>query len=449
MKKRKTFALKYNVGKNIYFRCYNCGERLKDEDDICPGCNSPIEAVPIFTPVKEKSKKEHDLISVVKQEPKQETITVDEEVNLIKKLKAQKVSIEFETTPEEEIAASAEFVGTSPKKKRRVIRTAFSILTSITVIVISVIVIPHIFNFAILPEINWPFPSDSEEIIHALQLETSDFQENSENHHASHFETTNNTNIEHLENLDFYQLELHIESFMAQFGDTVSVYFENFESSFVFHHNPYKTYFASNISALPFAYYIWQKSSAGQNSIRETITFEERDRQAGTGVIQHSYAVGTDLTQKRLLETMIQNSDNIAIAMLRRYHGVNTYTAFIEEIGANASFINTITYSYIDAFNAGFFARHIFAFLQAGYYYSAYFREDLLNHNHSFANFTYPAASKTAWAPDAMHEIAIVYAPSPFSLSILSSRIGNSVDRRVFAEISEFFEQFNQIFYGG
>ena len=440
MRQNKTFALRYDVGKNVYFRCSNCNKKLKGNETHCSNCKLIIQN---YDP-KEKISKLMDDEKV--SSPKK----VDTQKELLTKIKGKKVEISFENdnTLEEEIPV---------KNASNSAKLILGLVTVSSVVGIAILIVILIYNFSptLLGQTAEGYEYEGNSIYYnynnsynyALNSEEN-YEENSEeNYEENYLENDYNNSYNNEMTYDrMYELQQYAAEFMSRFGDNISIYFENFETGFVFYHNPYEEYLASTIIFLPFAYYIWQKSSLGHNSILEYVQFQEIDRWSGTGVIQNIYPVGTYLTQRRLLQTLIVNSDNIASLMLRRHHGITTYATFINEIGANDALVNSIIDARIDAFNMGLFIRKIYEFLEAGYYYSNYFRNDILAYNYSFVNFSYPVANKTAWGTNAMHEVAIVYAPSPFSLSILSSRNGNNNDRAIFREIASFFERFNENF---
>lgn len=438
MRQNKTFALRYNVGDNVYFRCDNCNKKLKGHETHCPSCNLVI--------VNSKEKISQFMKSEKKEKPKK----TDGEKELLTKIQGKKLEISFENEASASYSSVASLEEQSTEEGGNFAKIVLSIVTAASVIGVIIFIGILINNFypvqgsGVIDEDSYEvyYPTYEDYTVYAYYAYEEQYYENYENYE--------NYEAYEYENqgppTSIYELEAYAYYFMSQFGDSFSIFFENFETGFVFYYNPYEEYPAVSVAFLPFAYYIWYKSSAGHNSILEYVEFQEIDRWSGTGIIQNIYETGTFLTQRRLLETLIGNSDNIASLMLRRHHGVSTYTAFINEIGANENLINNITDSYIDAFNAGLFMRRIYEFLEAGFYYSNYFRRDILDHNHSFVNFSYPTASKTAWGVNVMHELAIVYAPSPFSLSILSSRHGNANDRVIFQEIVDFFERFNENF---
>jgi len=249
------------------------------------------------------------------------------------------------------------------------------------------------------------------------------------------------------EPLNFDYLHAIIDELLAPFGNTVSVHFRNLDTGFTHTHNAYQVYFGASVTKLPFAFYIWQKAYDGYVDIEATMTFTQEDNWGGSGIIRHRYPFGTVFSHRYLLHLMIAPSDNIATRMLRRANGITGYYNFIYNLGGNPYFVQNITYSYIDAWNAGLFATEIFNFMENSSIYAEHFKNDLLANRYPFIVSDYTMASKSGWSPNAWHDIAIVYAPSPYTLVLLSSRDGNASDRIVYEQISIFFQELNTIFY--
>jgi len=237
-----------------------------------------------------------------------------------------------------------------------------------------------------------------------------------------------------------------LEEFMQQFGSTVSVFYENMESGFIFRHNAEQVYFGASATKAPFALYIYLKAERGETSMSEEITYIGADFWAGSGVIRHNYQIGAVFTQQRLLELMLAPSDNIATRMLRRTHGYDGYREFVRNIGANPNHVHNITYSHLTANDAGIFMREAFRYIESGGSYSEHLRTNLLANRYAFITSCYPVASKSGWAANhgaAWHDMAIIYAPSPYVLALLSSRAGNAGDRQTYNAISMFIQEFN------
>jgi hypothetical protein len=107
----------------------------------------------------------------------------------------------------------------------------------------------------------------------------------------------------------------------------------------------------------------------------------------------------------------------------------------------------------LNANDAGIFMREAYRYIISGGRYSQELKENLLANRYPFIISDYPVASKSGWAANygqAWHDMAIVFAPSPYVLALLSNRAGNAMDKMVYDRISMFIQEFNSTwFYGG
>jgi len=250
--------------------------------------------------------------------------------------------------------------------------------------------------------------------------------------------------------LDF-QPPIHVlEDFMQEFGNTVSVFYENLESGFIFRHNADRVYFGASATKAQFGLYIYLKTERGEASMDDVHTFISADYWGGSGFIRHRYGVGQTFTQRQLLHLMITPSDNIATRILRRVHTLHGFTAFMESIGANPALVHNLTFSELTANEAGIFLRAAYDYINSGGRYSHEFRDNLLANRYAFIVSDYPVASKSGWSGGyggAWHDQAIIFAPSPYSLALLSSRTGNWTDQQVYNRISMFIQEFNTTWF--
>lgn len=246
------------------------------------------------------------------------------------------------------------------------------------------------------------------------------------------------------DNLHTHTQEL--DQLLRRFGDSLSVYFENLETGFVYRYNAERVYFSASVPKASFALYIYQKAERGETNLDSVHTFTTADYMGGSGIIRHRYRPGATFTQRELLRLNLSESDNIATLMLIRIHGLTGYKQFISDIGGTPSFVqNRVMNSNLTANEAGLFAREIFNYIESGGRYSDEFKAHLLDNQFPFIVADYPVASKTGWTrPIAWHDMAIVYAQSPYILVILSARNGwTEKDYSDFAEISLAFQRFN------
>ena len=251
---------------------------------------------------------------------------------------------------------------------------------------------------------------------------------------------------------EFVPPTYELDTLLQRHGNYVSIYFENLETGFVYRHNAERVYFSASVPKAAYALYIYQQAEAGEVDLDNELTYTEADVIRGSGVIRHQYSVGATFTRRELLRLNVSESDNVATLILQRVHGLSGYRTFISEMGGNPYLVgDRVMNSELTADEAGRFAREIFAYLESDGRYSDEFKAALLDNQFPFIVSDYPVASKTGWtAPWAWHDMAIVYAPSPYILVILSQREGFSdADYEDFAEISMAFQAFNDLWFVG
>ena len=236
-----------------------------------------------------------------------------------------------------------------------------------------------------------------------------------------------------------------LDELLRRFPNT-AVFYKNIETGFTYRWNADRVFFGASVSKAPFALYIYQRAESGEFDLDRPITFTRQDWHGGSGIIRHRYAIGRALTTRRVLELNLYESDNTATNMLRRTFGISGYRQFVADLGGNPSLINyRIFNSRLTANEVGRFAVAIWDYIESDGRYSEEFRNALLNNQFPFITSNYPMASKTGWtAPIAWHDMAIIYAPSPYILVIMTERPGHTArDRQAFYEISRAFERFN------
>jgi len=235
---------------------------------------------------------------------------------------------------------------------------------------------------------------------------------------------------------------------LERYGDGVAIYFENLNTDCIFRHNADKNFFAASVTKAPFALWIYSKAEDGYVCMDMTMYFTQDVLRLRSGIIRHDYNVGYAFSLRRILGLNLYESDNTATEMLRREFGYQGYADFIDGLGGTRDFAVDIWNSRITADEAGFFAREIFAYIESDQRYSDELRQNLLNNQFPFIVSDYPVASKTGWHEEfgAWHDMAIVYAPSPYILVILSSdRTGTAADHAAYEYISLAFQEFNRL----
>jgi hypothetical protein len=214
------------------------------------------------------------------------------------------------------------------------------------------------------------------------------------------------------------------------FGWGLSVHFENMETGFTYQFNEEYIYPSASVKKAVHGLYIYKQAELGLIDL-DSIAW---------GMACPTFSV------RALVSRNIRVSDDYATFVLMEMFGLMGYLEFIEEIGGNASYVGSwVINSQLTVQEASIFARAIYEYLESDGIYSDEFRDHLLNNEYPFIVSDYPVASKTGWYPPfAWHDMAIVYAPSPYALIILSARSGwTDQDYEDFRIISMAFQEFN------
>jgi beta-lactamase class A len=250
--------------------------------------------------------------------------------------------------------------------------------------------------------------------------------------------------------VDFTEYIDDFNTKLLRFGSGLSILYRNMESGFEYIYNPSARFFSASVPKAVYALYIYLKAENSEIDLEEYLTYTEDDFFGGSGLIIQNHHVGARFTQRELLRLNISYSDNIATLMLRRKHGLSGYREFITGIGGSTRNIGgNIFDSHITATEAGIFAQEIYHYIESDRTYSREFKEHLLDNQYKFIVSDYPVASKSGWTRGiAWHDMAIVYAPSPYTLTILSRREGwTRQDYEDFREISMMFQEFNAMWF--
>ena len=251
--------------------------------------------------------------------------------------------------------------------------------------------------------------------------------------------------------LNFVPPTYALDQLLARHGSNLSVFYENLHNRFIYRYNADRVYFSASVPKALYALYLYKLAEDGLLDLDSMHEFTYADANWGSGIIQRRYEFGAMFSLRELLRLNISESDNVATLMLRRIHGLDGYKELISSIGGNPDLVGSrVMNSNLTANEAGLFARAIFEYVESGGRYSHEMRAHLLNNQFPFITSDYPVASKTGWtSPRAWHDMAIIYAPSPFTLVILSAREGwTDADYADFAEISTAFQEFNNKWFG-
>lgn len=292
-------------------------------------------------------------------------------------------------------------------------------------------------NFINFVFILYIFTSSSLVIVTALNISKSN-QDNIIN------EEELNYSVKEQKTLDPDILNLsNLDKSMSKYSD-ISVYYENIETGYIYRYNADKVYYSASVIKAPFALYVYSLAESGAVNLTDTYAYTSPVYRDGTGIIKNM-TVGTAFTINELLEYSIRKSDNIAFRMLIEKYGAKEYREFVEEIGGDTGFLKSVELADMTANEAGLFAKEIYKYIESDSKYGNQFKADLMSTTNPMIRSDYPIARKYGWSTKSFHDMAIVYAGSPYVLIIMTDHEnGTPQDFAMFKEISKLVQQLNE-----
>ncbi|MDR0273365.1 MAG: class A beta-lactamase-related serine hydrolase [Clostridiales bacterium] len=236
-----------------------------------------------------------------------------------------------------------------------------------------------------------------------------------------------------------------LETILRQYGNNISLLYQNLETGFVFTYNPEQIHFAASVTKWNHALYVYTLAERELISMDAIHVFREEDRRGGTGRIQNMEA-GTRFTTRELLSYSMLYSDNVAYRMLIRAtaNAQFSYADYVNEIGANPDFIGNIATQNTTVSDTAIWLNAANRYMWSDGAYCEFFRNDLLA-TPSFIQSDYPVVNKYGWANPSFNDAAIIYAPSPYILIILSNYQDGAAG--IFRNISMEAQNFNDAWF--
>ncbi len=236
-----------------------------------------------------------------------------------------------------------------------------------------------------------------------------------------------------------------IASMMQEYGGTVSLWYEDLTSGYVYQYNADTVFSAASVIKAPYCMYIFQLASEGKCDLGEMVTYTENIKSDGTGIIKNA-EYGTAFAVQQLLECAIRYSDNAALRMLRSLYPAEGFREYAASIGIkNADIIANITSAKITAEDAATYMRAIYNFIETNEVYGQLLRQYMTTtRNPMFTSSSYDIIRKYGWAPEAFHDTAIIDAPRPYILVFLTDHAeGTQEDFAMFRTLSRTVESFS------
>jgi len=246
--------------------------------------------------------------------------------------------------------------------------------------------------------------------------------------------------------LDFAPNTDDITAFLRRHGSDLAVFYKNIETGFTFAHNADRIFFGASLTKANQALHTYILAERGMIDLYTIHTFTSADRRGGTGRIQHM-PTGTQFTTRELLYHSMVYSCNVAFGMLIRYtsYAELSYHDLAYELGAQYFGGNLSFHLNATAADTALWMYAIHNYLESDSQFGHYFRYDLMR-TPGFIQANHPMSRKYGWATRSFHDAAIVYAPSPYILVIMSNMDDGA--HTIFANISRRMQDFNDMWFG-
>ena len=251
--------------------------------------------------------------------------------------------------------------------------------------------------------------------------------------------------------LHFWPSRQPLDDFFNSLPHNVSIYYKNLDTGFTYSHRGDLIFASASLNKTPHALYVYHLAEKGLADLSRAHIFTARDYRGGTGVMRH-IPLGTEFTTSELLIHSVRDSDNVAFFMLLELFAnySPSYLEFYRDMGGNTGLFNEITgrLNLMTAEEAGLIMYRIYQYIESDAIYAAEFKNSLLNSDVPIIMADYPVAQKYGRWDGNFHDKAIVYAPSPYILVIMSTldhHGGGAFEE--FAEISRFMQEFNNRYF--
>jgi len=189
--------------------------------------------------------------------------------------------------------------------------------------------------------------------------------------------------------------------------------------------NQDKIFYSASIAKLPILYYVQEQLNAGQVALNttvkytaESISFNGAYKVSGSGSLSKT-PDNKDYTIEELINKTAKESDNVASNLLSYYIANKFDDDFFQVTTA-------VTGSKLDMVSRETSAQVAGKMMEALYEQNGYVIESLLStqfdNQRISQDIPVPVAHKIGDADDVKHDVAIVYAESPFVLSIFTDK---------------------------
>lgn len=248
---------------------------------------------------------------------------------------------------------------------------------------------------------------------------------------------------------EFYSRLYNIAGGLAHFDYyDISLAYCDLETGFRIMLNPDKHYYSASVIKAPYMLYIYRLVLAGKADLEQTVTYTEKYRREGTGVLKNT-EYGKDYTVEELIGFCLEESDNSAFAMLKELFPEEGYEQFAASLGTvHAEDSKAKGGPQICCESALTFSRAIYDFIEEKNPCSEKLFDHMTNSRNAmiYGGDGSEVVRKYGWYGGFFHDMAIVYGEKRYLLTIMTNLDMLEIDSReygIFRDISLLFAEYS------
>lgn len=226
----------------------------------------------------------------------------------------------------------------------------------------------------------------------------------------------------------------------------ISLAYCDLETGFRIMLNPDEHYYSASVIKAPYMLYIYRLALAGEADLEEKLTYTQKYRREGTGVLK-DMEYGSEFTVEELIGYTLEESDNSAFAMLKELFPEEDYEQFALSLGVHPEDAKGSNSPQICCESSLIFSRAVYGFIEENNSYSDNLREHMTKSRNAmiYGGENSEVIRKYGWYEGFFHDMAVVRGEKTYLLSIMTNLDMLEIDKReygIFMDLSLLFAEY-------
>ena len=233
-------------------------------------------------------------------------------------------------------------------------------------------------------------------------------------------------------------LKGNLDNYIKNLNGKYGIYFYNLTNGDEFGINDEEVFTAASTIKIPLNLYLYTKIKSGSVNPEETLTYLQEDYEEGTGEIQNEN-FGKTYSVKELSRLSIVSSDNVAANMLFRFLDKSSVKDYMREVGGTVVDNNQNISCPKDM---GLYMKLVYEFYMNEGSLGKELMDNFLNTEFNdripvMLPQTVKVAHKIGTEIGVVNDVGIVFADTPYIISVMSKDVDENESQGVIANISK------------